>query len=71
MRRSVPATSSAVFGDRTAALAGTASGPIIGASGVLRVTTSPKQCFPELCNSVDHVGEAQTGTNVWRQPTNQ
>jgi hypothetical protein len=67
----VPATSSAVFGDRTAALAETASGPIIGASGVLRVTTSPKRCFPELCNSVNHVRRIKTGTNIRRQPTNQ
>jgi hypothetical protein len=59
----VPATSSAVLGDRTAALAGTASRPIIGASGVLRVTTSPQR-VPELCNSVNHVSEAQNGINV-------
>ena len=43
MRRSVPATSSAVFGDRIGAppTGATASGPIIGANGVLRATTLP------------------------------
>src|SRR5215213_6614679 len=45
MRRRVPATSSAVLGDRMGAPAGegTASGPIIGANGVLRATTTPHE----------------------------
>ncbi len=68
MRRSVPATSSAVLGERIAVppRGATASGPIMGAKRVVRANGISRSAVVEmLYNSVNHVcglvaGKVQT-----------